>query len=126
MRRPTSVAAMYAWHRACLAGQRPATHEDDVQCGWFRCRMVRGGPWVPARIALDRDIDPMTGELTRDEVFIAILDGERRDPVSVWNWVNGNPISKEQFDALCALREGTPSMSATHIPMDLSERAMRP
>lgn len=125
IRQPTPVARLYAWHRACLAGKRPATTEEDIQCGWFRTRMVRGGPWVPAKIWVYRELDLTTGELTCDETFCALIDGERRDPLVVWNWVNGNPISKEQFDALCELRAGEPGMLATHVPYQ-PERAIRP
>lgn len=126
MRTPTPYSRMFAWHNACIAGERPATHEEDIQCGWFRTRMVRGGPWVPARIWIEREIDMSTGELASDEVYRAILDGEIRDPLAVWQWVNGNPISKEQFDDLCEMRERTPSMLATHVPIDKLERALRP
>lgn len=126
MRQPSTYREAFAWHRACLAGERPPTHEDEVQCGYFRARMVKGGPWVPAKIWLTRVIDIETGELAEDETYHAIIDGETRDPVWVWNWVNGNPITKEQFEELCSLRERMPSMAATHAQFDLAEKAMRP
>lgn len=136
IRRPTSVAKMLAWHRAYLAGERPATHEDEIQCGWFRCRMVRGGPWVPAKIWLHREIDPVTQELTADEEFRALLGDEFSSPLYVWGRANGHPISREQYNALHEARASDPKMLATHVPYqatqairpqaDLSLKAMRP
>ena len=116
IRQPTSQAAAYAWHTAAVAGERPATFEDDCQCGWFRTRMVKNGPWVPAKIWLEQEIDEETGELLADEVFRALLDGENRSPDLVWQRACGNPITEEAFLALCDLRERTPSMLATHVP----------
>lgn len=126
MRKPTSFMKAFAWHRAAIAGERPATIEGEIQCGWFRTRFVRGGPWVPARIWLHREIDPATGELTDDERFLAEIDGERRDAQTVWDWVCGNPISKDQYEDLCRMKERTPAMAATHVALDLSQKAIRP
>lgn len=114
MRRPTPVAKIYAWHRAAIAGMRPATHEEEVQCGWFRTRLVRNGPWVPARIWLHREIDIATGELTCDEVHRGEIDGREYDALYVWSRVSGKPISKAQWEALRETQVAIPEMAATH------------
>lgn len=79
---------------------------------------------MPVEIKCERDIDVETAELESDEKLIAIVDGERRDPGSIW--VFSHPISKAEFEALHEAREINPRMRATMAPMDLTEGAARP
>ena len=65
MRRPTPHDVAYAWHRDAILGvygDGLPTH-DTPQCGYFKRKLVKGGPYVPARIWLDAEIDDVTGEL---------------------------------------------------------------
>lgn len=126
MRRPTPIAALMAWHAAAMAGDRPPIHEGQPQCGFFKTKQVKDGPFVPARIWIDRDIDPETGELTRDERFACEVDGERCSAYSRWTWLAGNPISKADFDALTERRKTITDMAATHAPFDIYENVIRP
>lgn len=126
MRRPSRMLNLYAWHRAALAGEAPPTHEADPQCGWFRCRMVKGGPWVPARIWLHQAVDPITGELAEPEEYLAELNGERTDAVRLWPRVARRPITRAAFDALVAEHASNPRMAATHAPMNIAEGVIRP
>jgi hypothetical protein len=111
MRQPTSTAEAYAWHRAALAGDEPAT-DDTPQCGWFKRKMVRGGPWVPARIWLFSEIDDATGELVTDEILQAEVGGRFADPEDLWPWVCGNPISEQDYRFL----EATADWSRRNAP----------
>jgi hypothetical protein len=126
MRQPTPLSNLLRWHRDALAGKRPPIHENDPQMGWFKVRMVRGGPFVPARIWIDREICPLTGELACDERFLCEIDGERRDVQREWVWLSKNPISKAEYDELCSLRQSIEGMAATHAPFDLQEHVIRP
>lgn len=126
MRRPSTSAHLYAWHRAAVAGLRPDTYETEIQCGWFRTRMVKNGPWVPGRIWIERQIDMATGELTCDETFRAEINGERWSAHAAWGRLCGNPISKEAYDRLVATQRAMPEMAATHASINLSTKAMRP
>ena len=94
--------------------------------GWFKVRMVRGGPFVPARIWIEREICPLTGELACDERILCEINGARRDALREWVWLSKNPISKAAFDELCALRQSIEAMAATHAPFDLKDTVMRP
>lgn len=124
IRQPSTMRQLYAWHRAALAGQNPEVHDSLPQCGWYRARMVRGGPWVPVRIWCAQDICPESGELQAPERMLCEAAGERADPVRLWTYLI--PISRADFDALVERRTATPAMLATHAKYDLTQTAMRP
>ncbi|WP_333826889.1 hypothetical protein [Pararhodobacter sp.] len=124
IRRPSTKAQQYAWHRAALSGSNPPQHDGLPECGWFRTRFVTGGPWVPVRIWCEQEIDPETGELLTDERLCCEADGMRRDPAKIWTYLE--PISRADFEQLSDRREAIPAMAATMARLDLTERAMRP
>ena len=114
MRTPTPLADQYAWHRAALAGEEPEI-TATAQCGWFKRRLVRGGPWVPARIWLVQEIDD-AGELIAPELLQAECNGEYADPDDVWSYVAANPITEAEFKFLSATIEWSQT-NAPHEPM---------
>lgn len=124
IRRPSTKARLYAWHRAAIAGDRPPTHDGLPECGWFRTRLITGGPWVPVHIWCEQEIDPETGDLLTDERLRCDVDGMRRDPAKIWTYLE--PISRADFEALSDRREAIPAMAATMARLDLTEKAMRP
>lgn len=123
MRRPTPAAMLYAWHRAALAGEEPAIHPDHPECGWYKRRMVKGGPWVPVRIHVVREIDPETGELTAPERLVADCDGRIED--AALHWTHLIPISRKDHDALVHRIGLTPEMTDNTRPLDLTKEPMR-
>jgi hypothetical protein len=104
MRRPTSKDEAFAWWRAALRG-KAVIASDDPQCGFYKRRLVKGGPFVPARIWLDQDIDPETGELRDDERLQCEVNGGYADPYDAWQWLCGAPITEQEFRYMEALRE---------------------
>lgn len=124
IRRPTPTAELYAWHRAALADPKTPRHDGLPECGWFKTRLVKDGPWVPAKIWVERDIDPVTGELTAPEEYRAEVDGMSRDPAKIWTFLK--PISRAEFDELAACQKDLPQMAATMARLDLTEGAIRP
>lgn len=96
MRRPTSKRDLYRWHTAALHGDNPPIHEDEPQCGWYRTRMVRGGPLVPAIIWMEQPVD-QAGALSGDEVLRARIHNKDVDPFKVWTWVCKEPISEATY-----------------------------
>ncbi|WP_339820675.1 hypothetical protein [uncultured Paracoccus sp.] len=124
MRRPTTEPEAYRWWRDTLAGLRPARHEDDPQCGFYKTRVVRGGPWVGVAIWLEQDIDPETGELTAPETFAAICNGQNRRPEWIRrNWTYFRPISADDYDALIGFQSSISEMAATNARLDLAAMA---
>lgn len=124
MRTPTPTARLYAWHRAALGPHPMPMHEGLPECGWYKTRLVKGGPWVPVEICIEREIDPETGELTGPEEYRCDVDGMRRDPARLWTFLT--PISRAEFNTLAARREAIPEMDATMVRLDLTQGAMKP
>lgn len=115
-----------------MRGERPATHENAPQCGWFKRRLVKGGAWVPAMISLHQVIEPETGELAEPEQFICVVCGERRDAFRQWVRLSSNPISEDTYTAMLAEidRAGSEDpmnpILRPHEPIDLSRSATCP
>lgn len=105
MRTPTPIDEQLAWHREAIAGVELATHLNEPHCGWFRRRLVKNGPWVPARIWIDEaPVNEVTGELEGDEIMrCQIGDVDRTAQLlDEWAWLCGEPITQEQFDYMVA------------------------
>lgn len=109
MREPTPLYEAYAWHHATLTAEfpedRPPVHEGEPQCGWFKVRLVKGGPWVPARIWIEQEIDPETDELLTDEVICCEVAGKSVDPQEWFPRLAVNPITEAEHDARKAHRD---------------------
>lgn len=121
IRQPTDLNAAYSWWRRSVSGERVARIEDEPMPGYFKRRMVRGGPFVPVAIWLEQEIDPDTGELTAPEELRAIVNGQPIDPVRAWFYAR--PISLAEYDAMTGLRDEIPEMAATHAAVNLAEMA---
>lgn len=140
IRRPTPEVVLMAYHTAKTGGvvmDRAALahlarrHDEDVEPGFYRMRMVRGGPFVPVRVWMRQEIDPDTGDLTADETLEAEIGGK---PASIafvasrWLWLEA--ITEHSFIALSAesaRADGVgDAMRATHARMDLSQEFITP
>lgn len=105
MRAPTPRAAAYAWHSNSLKGvygDVVEVHDEEPRCGFFKRRLVKGGPFVPAKIWLDAEIDATTGELLADEALLCEVNGAYADAESEWPWLCGNSITEAEFNYLTA------------------------
>lgn len=111
-RKPRTEAELYRWHTETLAHiaahgeadrNRPALHEDEPQCGWYRRRLVPKGPFVPARVWVEPgQTDPETDELISPEVMRCEVDGARVPVDRAWTWIARYPISEDQYMAMLA------------------------
>lgn len=114
MSKPTPHAALYSWHTNALLGvlaDAPEAYNEDPECGWFKRRLVKGGPEVPARIWMYQPTDE-NGDLCDDEKLQCEVDGRFADPHEQWSWLCGIPITEAQFNHLTALRQ----WSEQHAP----------
>lgn len=115
MRNPTPIADQLAWYVDALDGFRKVIGVmNQPQCGWYKRKLVHGGPFVPARIWLAQEIDPDTGELLADEVMLCEVDGRRCDPVEQWPRLWTEPITEAEFNYM----EATRQWAAWHSPTD--------
>lgn len=120
MRKPTSPWKALRWWREALEGLNPPRHEGIPECGYYSMQDVKGGPYIPVRIDLSRDIDPDTGELTGPEEMTALVGrDEHRDPVQLWTRLR--PITEGEYNMLIAANR-----RSTRVRIDLTKKAARP
>ncbi len=124
IRQPSSVSALYAWWNAALRDPSTPRHEGVPEAGFYKTRLVRGGPWVPVRLYVEREIDPETGELLGPERIVAECEGERSNAAKLW--LHLTPISRAEFDELTERPKSIPAMAATRAAVDLTLSPMRP
>jgi hypothetical protein len=86
------------WWRAAIAGDKPAI-TGDPRAGFYKRRLVKGGPWVPVHIWIERELDE-AGDLMSDEVVKCTVDGRLADVDSTWSYCAGSPITEAEFDYL--------------------------
>lgn len=118
MRQPSSFMRLHQWWKDALAGLATEQHDGLPECGCYKLRYVKGGPFVPVRIFVLRDIDPDTGELQGPERIMAEANGLPADPVPIWTYLR--PISRADYDALVEMHRSEDRMSATNVALDLS------
>ncbi len=119
MRIPSDETDLLAWHTSFMAGENPERHEGEPQCGWYKTRMVKSGPWVPVLIWCWQSIDE-NGQLDAPEEMRLVVDDrtDTRDPADIWLWLT--PISKEEYDGLVADRERQRQARPATSAVDLS------
>lgn len=92
---PPDVDAREWWREELLA---PGQKVPDVpQCGFYRRRLVRGGPWCPARIWREESRDYETGERTGRDVLLCEVAGRAKDAVHQWDSLARSPIPEADY-----------------------------
>lgn len=140
MRIPTSDEVRLAYWRDQLGhpiSDRKALahldrrHWEEPEPGFYKLKIRRDGPFVPARVWLHQEIDPETGELTEDEHIRAEIDG--RDAGFGYleqRWTYFKAIAENEYLALMAARERGDAvgdmMRASQAKVDLAMKAIRP
>jgi hypothetical protein len=81
---------------------RPTICADDPQCGWYKRKLVRGGPFVPARIFLEAEVDER-GELIAPEIMKCEVGTRMCDPLEQWSYLADKPITEADFEYMQAL-----------------------
>jgi hypothetical protein len=66
-----------------LAGKKPPIHDGEPQCGFYKRRLIKDGPWVPVAIWH-----------TDANGLVCKVGDQMQDPIDQWTWVAGNPVSK--------------------------------
>lgn len=104
MRTPTPRDQAYAWHTNALKGVYgdPIIYDETPQAGWYKRRLVKGGPFVPARIWIDAEVDEETGDLLSEETVQCEVNGRYADATDQWQWLCQNPITEAEFNYMTA------------------------
>src|SRR5690606_42080715 len=76
----------YAYWTNALAGTLGPVSDGDAQCGFYRRRLFKDGPFVPVAI--------WRGE---DGRLVALGDGKAADAADIWTWVCDTPITEVEY-----------------------------
>lgn len=104
IRLPHVPAPLVWWHGipkdgVTVLGEIPR----DPQDGYFKTRLVRGGPWVPARVWRSEEKDFVTGKLTGFDIVKCEINGKAKNPLREWLQLARMPITKADFDHRAAV-----------------------
>lgn len=111
----TKISNATEWHAAALVEfekkLKSPSHKirlpapDEPQVGWYRRRLVKDGPWVPARIWRQPMTDFMTDkDSTSHEELRCQVGDIARPPADQWNFLLNNPISRKDYDFMMVNR----------------------
>jgi len=98
----------YTYYHSALMGVFGPVHENDPQCGYYRMRRGRGGPWVP--VAIWREVageNEDTG-ISDSGKLVCLVDGKERDPYEIWTWVCRYPVPYETYVAVAEQGQAWP------------------
>ena len=90
------IADPLGWWREELAHPGQAL-PAMAQCGFYRRRLVRHGPFVPARIWREPHIDPVTGIDSGFDVLRCEVGGRSKDAMAEFGWLSQQPIKESDF-----------------------------
>lgn len=125
MRNPSTASQLYAWHQAAVSGARVQLHDGSPHCGWYKRKLVKGGPWVPVKIICKQTICNVSGELLCDEQLVMEVEGiDRGDPSDDWTYLT--PISKQDYERLMDRRLRDSRMIDSTSKIDLSSAPTLP
>lgn len=86
----------FAWWRSALAGTKPAI-TGEPECGFYKRRAFKGGPWVPVAIWYGEPPTDEEGTPLSDAPLLCAVDGKHADALEVWLWVADNPITEAEY-----------------------------
>lgn len=89
------------WWRGQL--EKPGGSFPELpQCGFYKRRLVKGGPEVACRIWREPELD-MENHPTGKDVLKCEVAGELQDPMNQWGFLASNPISEADYRHMMAL-----------------------
>ena len=79
-------AKEYEFWRVALRGKKQPVHESNPQCGFYKRRLVKDGPWLP--IAFWRN---------KDDQIVCGFEGKLVDPIEHWTFAAKYPVSEASY-----------------------------
>ncbi len=106
-----------------------AVPADPIQAtpGFFKTRLIAGGPWVPARLWYEAERDEL-GAICDDVRFFAEIDGQPTDPFSPrgWPWRRISVVDFQFMTAAAAWdREYDPQSPAANPERPVTQSEVR-
>lgn len=103
-----SVHPDYAYWSNALAGTLGPVSDGDTQCGFYRRRQFKDGPFVPVAI--------WRGE---DGNLVALVDGKAADAADIWTWVCDKPITEAEYRKVIAGEGWSDEPRAANVPSNM-------
>ena len=103
--------------------------DGEPQGGYYKCRRVAKGPWLPVIVWWHKGERDDTGALLEDEGWRCEIDGEQVNPYQRWVSFAKHPISHKEFKRLSRLRDWADNhapddpYAAPDRPVDLNDAA---
>lgn len=97
----------YVYWTNALAGTLGPVHDGDPQCGFYRRRLFKEGPFVP--VAIWRGDDGM----------IALVDGKSVDASDLWTWVCDKPITEAEYHKVMGGEGWSDEPRAASVPSNM-------
>lgn len=103
-----SVHPDYAYWPNALAGTLGPVSDGDAQCGFYRRRLFKDGPFVPVAIWRGEDGD-----------LVALVDGKPADAADIWTWVCDKPILEAEYRKVIAGEGWSDEPRAATVPSNM-------
>lgn len=113
-----------AWWTSALAGESPLITEE-AQPGFYRRRLVKGGPFVPVHIWIERDVDD-AGDLVSDERIMCSVNGRIASAEEHWTYCCSHPIAEPEFDYLTRLSSYARAKEGSREPLANPRKKINP
>lgn len=117
-----------AWWRKSLKAKQP--YIDEPQAGFYKRRLVVGGPWVPGRLWREPEIDFETEKPTGMFLMHCEVAGKPVNPLRAWDALSRMPIPQDEFDHRVAVgkwaseHDKTSSEANVDKPINWNEEAL--
>lgn len=98
----------YAYWSNALAGTLGPVSDGDAQCGFYRRRLFKDGPFVPVAIWRGEDGD-----------LVALVDGKAADAADIWTWVCDKPITEVEYRKVIAGEGWSDEPRAATVPSNM-------
>jgi hypothetical protein len=85
-----SKVSEYDWWRRTLSGEQLPITADEPMCGFYRTRLQKDGPFVPAAIWWE-DVED------GDQQLVCTVEKQVADPHDRWIWLCKNPITEAAY-----------------------------
>ena len=112
----------YEFWRRALRGEKQPVQESSPQCGFYKRRLVKDGPWLP--IAFWRNVD---------DQIVCCFEGKLVDPVPHWTFAAKYPVSETSYrhyirsgswpdEAMQAPRSNMPSDPFEALKLEIQDK----
>lgn len=97
----------YAYWSNALLGTLGPVSDGDPQCGFYRRRLFKDGPFVPVAI------------WKQDGAFVALVDGKTADAAEIWTWVCDKPITEAEYHKVMGGEGWSDEPRAATVPSNM-------